>query len=178
VVGAVGRVKTMSRVKSVPPIDPLMFANGNLDGIDDAEPAIDVACGIRPVAATEYPPAAPSIDLIVGFMPVAPLHVIAAVPRPSGILVRRARRAPADIEISATMVAPAMSVTAARSNTLLLTVAYRESDTWMPRFRSWVRRVDHMTSIAGLAHPMLGLSVSGTFDGWNPRFLLKTSVSV
>lgn len=125
-VEAVGSVKTMWRVNGVPPIAPLMFASGTSDGIEDAEPAIDVVLAIRPVAATEYPSAVPLIDLMVGLMPVVPVHVIVAVARPRGILVRRATRAPIDVEASATIVVPTTIVAAVRVNIVFLTPVIRK----------------------------------------------------
>ena len=63
----------MSTVKGVPAIVPFMSANGKSDGIDDADPTIDVGFGFRPAPDTEYPPAVPLMDLMVGVMPVAPV---------------------------------------------------------------------------------------------------------
>jgi hypothetical protein len=92
----------MSRVNWDPPIVPFTSANGRSEGIDDPDPSVDAGFGTRPPPDTAYPPALPVMDLMVGVTPAAPDHVIAAVPRPRGILVRRARSAPVVVEISAT----------------------------------------------------------------------------
>ena len=104
----------MSRVKWAPPIVPFMSAKGRSEGMDDADPSIDAGLGTRPAPDTEYPPAVPLMDLIVGVTPVAPVHVTDAVPRPRGIVVRRAKSAPEAVEISAPTVAPATMISTPR----------------------------------------------------------------
>jgi hypothetical protein len=59
-------------------------------GVEPTEPPLSPGnLGTLSVAETERPPTLPLTELTVGVIPPFPIQVMVAVPRPSGMLVRR-----------------------------------------------------------------------------------------